>query len=144
MGWIFILLGVLTMAIGSFLVYYGQDLVRHPQPVAMEAPEIALSPPQERLLGLLADYQRQFAATKLVVDRRRGVLHFDDEPEKGKGISLIADLYGAGQEEARASEFERLMESLPPRYARFYGESRLDNPFVVTVTSEGTKYLRNR
>ena len=143
MGWIFILLGILSGAIGTFLIYYGQDLLRQPQPAEVEAREIALSPEQERLLGLLADYHKQFAATKLVVGRETGVLHFDADRERGHGISLITDLYGEAQREARASDFERLMESLPPLYVRFYSEMRMGSPFVASVTDEGIKYLRS-
>ena len=142
MGWLFVALGLLTIAGGTFLVNYGQNLVRHPHPASAESHEIVLNPEQERLLGLLADYQKQFAATKLIVGRKTGVLHFDGEPERGQGISLISDLHGEAQTEARVSDFERLMESLPLQFVRSYGESRFDNPFVVSVTREGTKYLR--
>lgn len=60
------------------------------------APETspALTPLQERLLKLLAGYQEQFGAAKLVVLRNSGGLHFDNGPDKGAGISLLRDLYG--------------------------------------------------
>lgn len=102
-----------------------------------------LSPPQERLLELLVQYQKRFAATKLVVGRKTGRLHFDNEPQKGTGISLIKELY-ASEDSQRAAEFERLMESMPSEYVRLLGEMRLDSPFVVSVTDEGMRYIRSK
>lgn len=102
-----------------------------------------LSPPQERLLELLVQYQKRFAATKLVVGRKTGRLHFDNEPQKGTGISLIKELY-ASEDSQRAAEFERLMESMPSEYVRLLGEMRFDNPFVVSVTDEGMRYIRSK
>jgi hypothetical protein len=102
-----------------------------------------LSPLQERLLELLLRYQKQFAATKLVIIRKTGVLHFDNEPQKGAGISLIKELYGSENPE-NVSEFERLMESMPSEYVRFLAEGRLDNPFVASVTDEAVRYLRTK
>ena len=144
MGWVFVMLGLIIGAIGAFMVYYGQDMVRRPpeQPHAtLERPTLA--PEQERMLELLAKYQKLFAVNKLVVSRKMGTLFFDKEPEKAKDISLIRDLYGVGGEDvARSSQFEKLLESMPPEYIRFYSEARFDNPFVVSVTESGMKYLR--
>lgn len=102
-----------------------------------------LSPVQERLLELLAKYQRQFAVTKLVVLRKQGTLFFDDDPHKGTDVSLIRDLYGSDKatEDVR---FEELMETMPPEYLRFFPEMRLDSPFVVGVTEAGMRYLQSR
>ena len=47
-----------------------------------------------------------------------------------------------GEDVARASQFEKLLESMPPEYIRFYSESRFDNPFVISVTESGMRYLR--
>lgn len=101
-----------------------------------------LSPPQERLLGLIADYQRQFAATKLIIARKDGTLHFDNEPTKGKGINLILDLYGLDDPVSQA-KFERLVESIPPEYLRLLPEIRWGSPFVVSVADAGLLYLRS-
>ena len=103
----------------------------------------ALTPVQERLLELLAHYQKQFGVGKLVVLRNNGGLHFDNEPQKGAGISLLRDLYGSG-DPGNAIRFEQLMESMPPRYVRTFAEMRLDSPFVVGVTDAGMAYLRPR
>lgn len=143
MGWAFVILGLISGAIGAFMVYYGLHLVNNPVEHAkanLEKP--VLQPAQERLLRLLAEYQTRFATHKLVVSRRDGRLYFDDDPEKGKGISLIQDLYGPGADAARSGEFQRLVESMPSEYVRLYGESRLDNPFVVGVSELGMRYLR--
>lgn len=100
-----------------------------------------MSPLQERLLEVLAQYQRRFAASKLVVDRKDGKLYFDDAPSKGAGLSVVADLYGT-EAPKRQAEFERLVESMPPEYLRILPEARWDNPFVVSVTEQGMRYLR--
>jgi hypothetical protein len=102
-----------------------------------------LSPLQERLLELMLRYQKQFAATKLVINRKTGALHFDNEPQKGAGVSLIKELYGS-ENPQKVSEFEKLMESMPSEYVRFLAEGRLDNPFVATVTDEAVRYLRTK
>ena len=121
------------------LIFVPRTIEHSNQPSASTNP--VLSPPQERLLGLLAGYQRQFAADKLIIERRSGKLHFDDSPNKGEGISLIRDLYGS-EDGTKQAVFERLMESMPPEYVRFLPEMRLDSPFVVSVTGAGLRYLR--
>jgi hypothetical protein len=100
-----------------------------------------LQPPQEQLLTLLANYQRRFAAHKLVVGRKNGKLHFDRDPKRDEGISLIDDLFGH-VDPIDATRFEELMERMPPEYLRFYQETRLDSPFVVSVTNTGLRYLK--
>ncbi len=143
MGWVFVIIGLMGIATGTFMVYYGQDLLRRPPEQSQPAVEQqTLLPAQERLLGLLAKYQREFATNKLVISREGGTLHFDGEPEKGQGISLIRDLYGMGEDDTRGTQFEELMESMPPEYVRFFGEARFDNPFVVSVSRLGMQYLR--
>lgn len=102
-----------------------------------------LSPVQERLLELLAGYQKQFGVGKLVISRKHGTLHFDNEPQKGAGVSLIRDLYGSDVSD-NAVRFEQLVEGMPADYLRFYGEARFDNPFVVSITEAGMRYLRVR
>jgi hypothetical protein len=58
-------------------------------------------------------------------------------------INFLTDLYGSKENDhSRLSEFVSLMESLPTEYVRFHAEARFDNPFVVSVTSDGVKYLR--
>lgn len=100
-----------------------------------------MSPVQERLLEILAKHQRQFAASKLVVGRKDGKLHFDDDPSKAADLSVVADLYGS-ETPARQAEFERLVESMPPEYLRLIPEARWDSPFVVSVTEKGMTHLR--
>lgn len=99
-----------------------------------------LLPQQLRLLELLARYQRQFAAAKLVISRRDGTLHFDDARSRGEGISLLSDLYGSS-DTRNAGRFEELMEGMPQQYVRLIAEARWDNPFVVNVTTEGMGVL---
>jgi hypothetical protein len=113
-----------------------------PIEVKVTGPKLpALSPLQERLLELVVQYQKRFAVTKLVIGRRTGKLFFDHEPQKATGGNILKDLYGS-EDPQRASEFEKLMESMPSDYVRFLSEARFDNPFVASVTNEGMRYLR--
>ncbi len=100
-----------------------------------------LSPSQERLLILIADYQRKYATNKLIISRTDGRLFFDGDPDKGKEISLVADLYGAA-DTSKQKEFVDLMDSMPAEYLRVFPEMRWDSPFVVGVTQAGSDYIR--
>jgi hypothetical protein len=151
MGWFFVFLGLVTTAIGGFLVYYGQDLVRRPPPSPVPSstgPSLTLDPVQEKLLGLLAEYQRRFALTKLIVSRTTGQLVFVNDEGRvvpsASDVNVIRDLYGSDALKGgtKRREFERLMESMPTEYVRFFQETRLDSPFVVSVTDRGLRYLR--
>ena len=123
--------------------YYGQHLVRNPSEAtpAVASPQGVppLSPPEERLLELIGDYQRRFAAEKLVIGRD-GRLTFDgDTAEKRRApeVNLIADLFGEeATVESHGSRFEMLMDGVPEVYLRRIPEMRLSSPFVVTVTTE--------
>jgi hypothetical protein len=99
-----------------------------------------ITPAQERLLVLIAKYQGQFVANKLIIGRK-GNLLFDGQPDKGKDINLIVDLYD-GDSPAAQQNFEALMDSIPLEYLRFFSEMRWDSPFVVSVTVRGMSYLR--
>jgi hypothetical protein len=100
-----------------------------------------LTPAQEQLLALIAKYQRQFAANKLIIDRTTGALIFDGAPDRARGISLMNDLFDAMDQVAQI-RFIDLVESLPAEYLRFLPEMRWDSPFVVSVTDVGLNYLR--
>jgi hypothetical protein len=89
----------------------------------------------------LANYQRRFAAHKLVVGRKNGKLYFDGDPKRDEGINLIHDLFGH-VDQINATRFEELMERMPPEYLCFYQETRWDSPFVVSVTEAGLRYLK--
>jgi hypothetical protein len=63
---------------------------------------------------------------------------------KYSNVNLLNELYSSKEgDTSKAPEFIALMESLPSEYARFLPESRWDNPFVVSITPEGIKYLRD-
>jgi hypothetical protein len=102
-----------------------------------------LTPPQERLLQVLVSLQRRYASSKLVIGRHGQSIHFDDDPNRGSRVSVVQELFGATEVD-RGSEFERLMESMPPDFVRVFPESRWDSPFVVGVTDRGMEYLRDR
>jgi hypothetical protein len=141
MGWVFISLGILLIGMGSFLGYYGQQLLTEKPPTQIER---LLTAPQERLLALLFQRQREFASSKIVINRN-GQIHFDDpELAKTNKVNFLADLYRSKEGDyAKASEFTALVESLPTDYVRFHAEARWDNPFVLSVTEAGVKYLRD-
>jgi hypothetical protein len=81
------------------------------------SPHAALSPAQERLLWVLSEQQRRFAASKLIVNRQTGRLLFDNAPDRGEGTNLINDLYGTC-DALHVSRFEALVESMPAEYLR--------------------------
>jgi hypothetical protein len=144
MGWVFIILGLIVISAGGFLTYYGQALLGEKPPAQpLTISERLLTPSQERLLALLFRYQRDFAASKLVVGRK-GRLFFDDLARRDSvKINFLTELYGSKDDDnSRLSDFISLMESLPTEYVRFHAETRFDNPFVVSITSDGVKYLR--
>jgi hypothetical protein len=119
---------------------YDHERTQRNQMVAT-APHPILSPSQERLLSLIDKYQRQYSTRKLIITRSNGSLHFDEDLNKGKDISLIQDLYGSINS-VNQQQFEELMDSMPPEYVRFLPEMRLDSPFVVAITDAGLAYLR--
>lgn len=143
-GWTFIVLGAVVVSIGAMMGYYGQILLRERPPTQISTlSERLLTPSQERLLGLLFRYQRDYALSKLIVGRE-GQLFFDDEERrKTVKVNFLTELYGSKENDhSRLSDFISLMESLPTEYVRFHPEARFDNPFVVSVIPEGVKYLR--
>jgi hypothetical protein len=71
-------------------------------------------------------------------------LYFDD-PERRKSVKInfLSELFGNKDgDQSRLSDYVSLMETMPTEYVRFHPEARMDNPFVVSVTSDGVKYLR--
>ena len=79
----------------------------------------SLSPAQDRLLGLLAEYQHRYVVYKLVVGRDNGRLFFDGDPKKGEDVSLIRDLFGA-IDPVKQAEFVRLLDTMPSEYLRVF------------------------
>ncbi len=104
--------------------------------------ETVLSSPQEKLLGLLSEYQRHFATTRLIVSRENGRLYFDGDINRGKNVNLIIDLFGTDGEIERA-KFRELIEDMPPSYMRLIPENRWGAPFVIRLTEEGRIYLKS-
>ena len=95
MGWVFIFVGIALVGAGTFLGIYGQSLLGEKQSAqSSTVAERLLTPSQERLLALLFRYQRDFAASKLVVGRN-GQLHFEDEERrKTVKVNFLTELYG--------------------------------------------------
>ncbi len=107
---------------------------------SIENNKLSLSPPQERFLELLSSYQTELGARKLIVDRTNGGLYFDDPQHRKSQLNFIIGIYGSVTP-ANTALFDELMDSMPPEYVRFFPESRLDSPFVISVTEEGKAYL---
>jgi hypothetical protein len=129
---------------GATIMQSGRDLIVNQSPKAFNnSRERSLLPQQERLLALLASYQRQFGANKLIISRADGSLHFDGDPERGSDISLVRDLFGS-IDTHNGGRFEQLVENMPSEYVRLLGETRLDNPLVISVTEAGNSYLRKK
>ena len=148
MGWFFVISGAVLIAIGSILVYYGQDLIRQtrenaPHVASVPTPQVILSPPQEKLLRLLWEHQEKHAALKLVVSREGMIV--TPRITKAPTENLLTALFSVKEGDLpRAKEFEVLMEELPDVYLRRLPETRVGSPFVVAVTEEGRKYLRRK
>jgi len=149
MGWAFIILGLFLIGIGSFLGYYGNQLLSKPSPTtSVQQPyekSAVLEPQQEKLLRLIHKYQTDLGENKLIITRSDGRVHFDDEAKSEKhNINLFSELYGIESDfEKRESEFENLITSIPQLYLRSLPETRLDSPYVVQITEAGIYYLRN-
>ncbi len=152
MGWGFIGMSVVLGGISLFLLYYGQHLLRNPsasQPaVAISAPELpALTAPQEGALAVIDLYQQRFAASKLIIRRDGGLFFEGDTKENSRApeVNLIEDLFGpAATAKSHGSPFEELMDGIPSEYLRRFPETRLDSPFVVTLTPAGRSRVRPR
>ncbi|MGH6889414.1 MAG: hypothetical protein ACREHF_09480 [Rhizomicrobium sp.] len=102
-----------------------------------------VSPAQEKLLSVIAGHQRQFAAKKLIIDRKIGRLYFDEDRERGKGILIIAEMFGENAPDGER-RLEELMYSIPTEYLRLLPEGRLGDPYVVAITDAGLRYVKNQ
>ncbi len=92
----------------AILYRWDQNHVAPSTQVVRDGTKPVLLPAQEQALILLDKYSRQFAASKLVIARRKGTLHFDNSPQRGKDINLITELFGSDNPETRA-KFETLI-----------------------------------
>lgn len=125
---------------GVTILQPGRDIViQPPRPTSVQSRPVLL-PQQQRLLELLAEYQKRFGANRLVVSRSDGSLHFDDEANRGRDVSLIKDIFGAVTPH-NAGRFEELVQSMPSDYVRLVAEARWGNPFVLNITEAGVAHL---
>jgi hypothetical protein len=109
-------------------------------PESASVDRTVLSPEQEALLRILYERQTELGARKLGVGRE-GAVYFD-EPERQSHINIVTDRNGSHGEPSLAQEFQVLMESMPPEFGRYIPETRLDCPYVLSVTPAGRGYLR--
>ena len=135
-----IVLGVIGAIFGSLTLLTIGEWIQPSKVIAKAVAGPVMTPAQQRLLAMIAKYQGQYAANKLVIGRE-GTLTFDGQPDKGKNVNLVVELYGMN-DPMEQKNFTDLMESVPPEYLRFFPEMRWDSPFVVSVTDRGTDYLR--
>jgi len=103
---------------------------------------IALPYDHERLLSLIAQYQNQFGLRKLIIGRNDGQLYFDGRQPPDK-INLMDAMFG-GSSESLQGHFEKLMDTMPTDYLRFFYEVRWGSPYVVAITDTGKAYLAQR
>ena len=132
MQWTFLLLAAVLIAVLSVSV------------IAIGNPSgPALSPAQYKLLETLAEYQRKYAATKLVIGREDGDIFPEPTPPNLAKVSLVSNLYGK-VDGPNAARFEQLLESMPQQYLRVMNEARYDNPFVLQVTEAGFRHVQSK
>ena len=98
----------------------------------LTTPKPALSAEQDALLRAIHENQRKFGAAKLVISRHGGEIYVDEKPT---GQSILAEV------PVSAERFEVLVDSMPDAYLRRIPDFLLDNPFVVSLTDEGRRYL---
>ena len=91
----------------------------------------------------MAGYQKEFAASRLIVGRSDGRLHFDGDPKRGSNVSFVADLFGVVSPH-NAGRFEELVQGMPADFMRVTSEARWGNPFVLSVTEAGMAQLASR
>jgi len=96
---------------------------------------------QEKFLRAIYDIQTKFRVSKLIVDRTGEVALYGEKP-RSRNINIAAGIVdeGATQNDRTAALVE-LIESIPLEYLRIYTETRVDSPFVVSVTEAGIAYL---
>jgi hypothetical protein len=94
-------------------------------------------------MAILAKYQRQYTAHKLIVSRSNGTLIFDGQRDRGKDVNLFTEMFGSESADSKL-KFEMLMDSIPATLLTRIPESRLDSPFVVAFTEAGLRYLTER
>ena len=129
---------------GATVIQSGRDIIVHPPTASSShAGRPVLLPQQERVLELLAGYQKRFGASKLIVSKTDGSLTFDDDPSRGAHISLIRDLFG-DVNPRNVGRFEELAQGMPSEYVRLIAEARWDDPLVLRVTEAGVEYLAGR
>ena len=140
MGWFFVVLGFLVIGIGGFLGLYGRHLIQNQTPLTQQETRLpGLEPLQDKLLETIAHFQKELGEPKLVLARNGYLVRGD------KKNTILGHVFGGAlHSEAQEQAFEHLVESMPEVYLRRMPETRFDNPFVVTVTPEGMRYLRGR
>lgn len=146
--WTSILLGVLTALSVGGAYYFERQLQREKDKKIAELEALQpreLSEQQERLLDILYTHLTRFQARKLVIGRGGRLYAAEPGHETVVGINLAEQLLStAGDLPTRGQEFEALMESMPPAYVRMLSETRLDSPFVVTLTDAGIAKAKER
>jgi hypothetical protein len=139
-SWSVLFIGSMVF-VAPYRLWYSEHAALAEKRIDIDKPAFqVISPAQDKLLSIIAKYQKHFAITKLIVGRNGG-LHFDGDRSKGMGVDFVAELYGRNDAAAQAN-FISLMESMPVEYIRFFPEMRLDSPFVVSVTNRGMGYLK--
>ncbi len=134
----------LLVAFGQQYIRRGWDARFRPSPPgSTPAQQEVLTQEQESLLRAIDDLQVRLTLNKVVISRNGDVLTPEDKV-KQTGVNLVRQLFGEAPpgSEGTHARFVALIESVPTRYLRFFSETRMGNPLVVSVTDEGRRYLR--
>jgi len=142
LGYVLAAVGGLLFLVGGLLSWVGVEIIRNPfQPTSLI--QFELDPEPLRLLRLLYQLQTHNNLQKLVIGRD-GVMRADTNGI-ASDINVITELFSIPVADTTSVKaFEALMMKIPLTYLRSIPETRLDSPYVVSVTPEGIAYLRSK
>jgi hypothetical protein len=142
-----LIFGASLLAVAAVTGITGQYLFRRGWetrcPSSSSSPAVVLTAEQEAMLRAIDALQVQFAAAKLILLRNGDVMGYG-ETAKPLGRNLVADVLKESPPPSEQSHerFVKLIESIPAQYLRLFPETRFGNPFVVSMTEDGRRYLR--
>ncbi len=142
---IIILIGIIVGAISLFFTIYGQSIkeIKKNHSITNYQNQI-LNPQEEKLLSLIYKYQKESGLNKLIISRDGFVYFEGKDKDEQKRINLIGELYNINSDfKTRSKEFESIILNISEKFLKLIPESRLDSPYVVTITEEGIRYIKN-
>lgn len=147
-GIIITIIGIIQIAMGTFLTIYGPSLVHKDQIQTgqIENNQKSLSPQQLKLLKILYNIQSETGANKLIISSANGMVHWDNEKMRDKyKLNVFQEFYSIESDfEKKSDEFGNLIHSIPDQYLQRIPETRLDSPYVVRIAEDGIKYIQGK